>query len=952
MRRTLLIIVLGALCLPASLYAGPLARIYICPRDLGLAASAKQQFTVIGEDADGNEVSPGAVVWSATVASGSITPAGLFTAGSNAAKYIPAVTAVAGGFTATASVEVYSGQQRNGYVLERSIGSLNSGSLDSPTEIAFDGTANAYILSQSANAVSKFDSAGKCVAQFKLLNPLTSASMLAVTANGTMYIADPATFCIRKYDPSGSFVTQWGAEGSGNGQFYDLTDIAVDSTGQVFVADAARYCIQVFTSSGAFVRSWTTREHSYSGLYDTSPSAIAVDAAGHIWAWARNINFHYPELQEYDSLGNLLSYSTAWLGCDWHDSPHVGIVPSTFPMAVDSSGCVYQAYGGAVTKFYKRWADEYDVSASWIMSRVDDGTVGIGTGMALGPSGNVYVTDKDNNRVQIFDSGGQFLTSWRSSGSDKGQLRSPSGITVDSQGNLYVSDTGNRRVQEFDSSGGFVRELASQQQKDSAFACPSGLTLDAQGNLDIADCVHPRILVYSSTGTLSSIWPVPSPDGFVPLPMGLARDPISQLLFLADTGRNFMDTFSSTGSYLSSWSNGAGTGDGYVQSPAGIALDSLARQYVSDYGNNRIQRFNGGVFSTKWGTAGAGSGQFQGPAGICIDSGDSIYVADSGNCRVQKFTSSGAYLMQFGSSGFGAFQFTDPEAVAVDAAGNLYVADTGNHRVLKFKKVPTGTISITGPTEAATYSTNRATVDLSGTASGSLLAISWSNSRGGSGACTGLTSWSADGVPLKNGQNVITVTACDTYGGTISDAITVTTTAPSVAISSPTAYQSYLTRSSTISLAGTASDDSSLASVTWSSDRGGSGTCTGLTNWTANNISLQPGRNTLTVTAKDSGRNVSTAVLLVIYSTCAPTTISALRQNPSEADVYLTDQNVTAIFGDCFYIEQSNRASALKIKLPFPSDLMSIGLTVDVAGTLKTGADGERYIDGVAKTKS
>ena len=66
----------------------------------------------------------------------------------------------------------------------------------------------------------------------------------------------------------------------------------------------------------------------------------------------------------------------------------------------------------------------------------------------------------------------------------------------------------------------------------------------------------------------------------------------------------------------------------------------------------------------------------------------------------------------------------------------------------------------------------------------------------------------------------------------------------------------------------------------------------------------------------------------------------------------MTDQTVTAVFGDCFYIEQSNRASALKIKLPFPADLMSIGNTVDVGGTLKTGADGERYIDGAAKPKS
>ena len=69
-------------------------------------------------------------------------------------------------------------------------------------------------------------------------------------------------------------------------------------------------------------------------------------------------------------------------------------------------------------------------------------------------SGNVYVADTDNNRIQKFSSSGVFLAKWGSSGSGDGQFNNPWGIAVDSSGNVYVADTGNNRIQKFSSSGG------------------------------------------------------------------------------------------------------------------------------------------------------------------------------------------------------------------------------------------------------------------------------------------------------------------------------------------------------------------------------------------------------------------------------------------------------------------------------------------------------------------
>jgi len=69
--------------------------------------------------------------------------------------------------------------------------------------------------------------------------------------------------------------------------------------------------------------------------------------------------------------------------------------------------------------------------------------------VAVDSSGNVYVADTNNHRIQKFDSGGSFQAKWRSYGSGDGQFNCPGGVAVDSSGNVYVADTINHRIQKF-----------------------------------------------------------------------------------------------------------------------------------------------------------------------------------------------------------------------------------------------------------------------------------------------------------------------------------------------------------------------------------------------------------------------------------------------------------------------------------------------------------------------
>ena len=70
-------------------------------------------------------------------------------------------------------------------------------------------------------------------------------------------------------------------------------------------------------------------------------------------------------------------------------------------------------------------------------------------GITADQAGNIYVVDTNNNRIQKFDSDGNFINTWGNSGYAKGQFNRPFGIAADQAGNIYVADTNNNRIQKF-----------------------------------------------------------------------------------------------------------------------------------------------------------------------------------------------------------------------------------------------------------------------------------------------------------------------------------------------------------------------------------------------------------------------------------------------------------------------------------------------------------------------
>ena len=212
-------------------------------------------------------------------------------------------------------------------------------------------------------------------------------------------------------------------------------------------------------------------------------------------------------------------------------------------------------------------------------------------------------------------------------------------------------------------------------------------------------------------------------------------------------------------------------------------------------------------------------------------------------------------------------------AVARDAAGNRTTAVPVSVKLANTTSTSTPvadttppTVSIISPAPFAT--TASSTVGMSGIAVDNVgvTQVSWTNSRGGSGTASGTTSWTASGIPLLSGTNVITVTARDAAGNSGQSSLTVVktdvdTTPPTVSITSPAATST--TAASTLTVSGTAADNVGVTQVSWTSSRGGSGSASGTTSWAANGIPLLTGVNVITVTARDAAGNVAQSAVTV-----------------------------------------------------------------------------------------
>lgn len=200
----------------------------------------------------------------------------------------------------------------------------------------------------------------------------------------------------------------------------EMSGVDIDSRGNIYALQRTPSKVMIFNAKGKFLRSWGE------GIF-TKAHALRIDRQNNVWITDRELH----QVLKFTRDGKLL-------------------------MALGTKG-----------------APGDNESKTALNGPAD---------VAFGPKGEIFVADGEstNTRIVKYAKDGKFLGMWGTKGSGPGQLMTPHSIVIDSRGQLYVANRGNKRIEIFDQQGTFLGQITNA-------ATPYGLEITPEGILYVAD---------------------------------------------------------------------------------------------------------------------------------------------------------------------------------------------------------------------------------------------------------------------------------------------------------------------------------------------------------------------------------------------------------------------------------------------------------------------------------
>lgn len=256
--------------------------------------------------------------------------------------------------------------------------------------------------------------------------------------------------------PEGPFnLTDRPGQGKAPGQFDTPRGVAVAPDGSIFVVDMRNTRVERYASDGTFIQQFGSLGHGDGQLWreaSRGPTGIAVGRDGFVYV-ADTWNYR---IQKFTLDGHFVA--------KW--GTYVNLV--TGPQTGDRSGL----YGPR--------------------------------GIAIGPNGDLYVTDTGNGRVVVYGPDGAFRREFGAKGAGAGQLDEPVGIAINADGSrIYVADSNNARIAVFDSQGQAVAQWAVEDWRGKSYYEPY-LALDVSGALHATSSVTRQVLKFDANGRVAA----------------------------------------------------------------------------------------------------------------------------------------------------------------------------------------------------------------------------------------------------------------------------------------------------------------------------------------------------------------------------------------------------------------------------------------------------------------
>ncbi|OBI43710.1 hypothetical protein A5707_04790 [Mycobacterium kyorinense] len=232
-------------------------------------------------------------------------------------------------------------------------------------------------------------------------------------------------------------------------------------------------------------------------------------------------------------------------------------------------------------------------------------------GVAVDASGNVYVTNIDNDRVMKLEAGSTHQTVLPFTG-----LKEPYGLAVDTDGGVYVADTDNDRV---------LKVAAGSDSQTvvpfTGLKRPAGLAVDGSGSVYVVDTGHDRVLKLQAGSEDQTVLPFNDLER----PKGVAVDG-SGSVYVVDTGNNRVLKLAAgaAGQTVMPFTS--------LKDPSGLAADAAGNVYVTD-GSRLVKMAAGSTKQTVLPASDLGYTR-----GVAVDASGNVYVTDYGNDQVVKLT--------------------------------------------------------------------------------------------------------------------------------------------------------------------------------------------------------------------------------------------------------------------------------------------------------------------------
>lgn len=248
-----------------------------------------------------------------------------------------------------------------------------------------------------------------------------------------------------------------------------VSAVATDAEDRVFVFHRGKNPILVFDRDGRYLRSWGD---------DSVKTAhgLRIDSDNNVWV--TDIGNH--QVLKFDANGKLL-LSLGKKGVAGKDDEHFDR-PTDVAITPTGEFYVSDGYGNARVLKY---AKDGKLMKQWGRKGTGDGEFNLPHSICLDSKGRVYVGDRENNRVQVFDGEGKFLAAWKESGA-------PYGLFLKGD-HLFVADGRANWVKVLDLDGKSVGRFGQKGKGDGEFTMPHMLCVDSKGAVYVAEVTGQRL---------------------------------------------------------------------------------------------------------------------------------------------------------------------------------------------------------------------------------------------------------------------------------------------------------------------------------------------------------------------------------------------------------------------------------------------------------------------------